>query len=69
LLGVAPDGVYTAFYVTIEPVSSYLAFSSLPLSGHQDFSFEHNKNGIAKLLKRRLFSVALSLGSPLLDVI
>ena len=31
LLGVAPDGVYTARYVTIPAVSSYLAFSSLPL--------------------------------------
>ena len=28
-LGVAPDGVYTASYVTIRAVSSYLAFSSL----------------------------------------
>ncbi len=31
LVGVAPDGVYTARYVTIPAVSSYLAFSSLPL--------------------------------------
>jgi len=28
--GVAPDGVYTACYVTVAAVSSYLAFSSLP---------------------------------------
>ena len=30
-LGLAPGGVYTAFPVTRETVSSYLAFSSLPL--------------------------------------
>ena len=34
LLGVAPDGVYTAQYVTIPAVSSYLAFSSLPFGGY-----------------------------------
>ena len=28
--GLAPDGVYHAFNVTIEAVSSYLAFSTLP---------------------------------------
>ena len=28
--GVAPGGVYTALYITIQAVSSYLAFSSLP---------------------------------------
>jgi len=30
LLGVAPDGVYTAQHVTMPAVSFYLAFSSLP---------------------------------------
>ena len=31
LSGLAPDGVYTAFPVTREAVSSYLAFSPLPV--------------------------------------
>ena len=49
-LGVAPGGVYTALHITMQAVSSYLAFSSLPQ-------------------KWRLFSVALSLRFPSLDVI
>ena len=33
LFGLAPGGVYRAFDVTIEAVSSYLAFSPLPCHG------------------------------------
>jgi len=49
LFGLAPGGVYHAFDVAIEAVSSYLAVSPLP--------------GIRKM-PGGLFSVALSLGSP-----
>ena len=38
LSGLAPDGVYTAFPVTREAVSSYLAFSPLPAIGGRLFS-------------------------------
>ena len=31
-IGVAPNGVYTARYVTISAVGSYPAFSSLPIN-------------------------------------
>src|SRR5579884_1021382 len=49
LFGLAPGGVYHAFDVATEAVSSYLAVSPLP--------------GI-RWMPGGLFSVALSLGSP-----
>jgi hypothetical protein len=49
LFGLAPGGVYHAFHVTTEAVSSYLTFSPLPAA-----------TGVAG----GLFSVALSLGLP-----
>ena len=48
LFGLAPDGVYHAFPVAREAVSSYLAFSPL----------------LKALALGGMFSVALSLGSP-----
>jgi len=52
LFGLAPGGVYHAFDVAIEAVSSYLAFSPLP----------------SPCGDGGMFSVALSLGSPPLRV-
>lgn len=51
LLGLAPHGVYPAFDVTTEAVSSYLAISPLPLS-----EIISESGGIV--------SAALSIGSP-----
>ena len=59
LLGVAPNGVYTAQHVTMPAVSSYLAFSSLP----------RQSKPCGSPITRRLFSVALSLRFPSQDVI
>ena len=39
LFGLAPDGVYLAFDVTIEAVSSYLAVSPLPVQKNRRFIF------------------------------
>ncbi len=55
LFGLAPDGVYLAFDITAETVSSYLTISPLPVSG--------SCRAIG-----RVFSVALSVGLPLLRV-
>jgi hypothetical protein len=50
LFGFAPGGVYPAFHVTMEAVSSYLAISPLPVSAQQTIG--------------GIFSVALSSGYP-----
>ena len=55
LFGLAPDGVYLAFDITAETVSSYLTISPLPVP--------RTVGAIG-----RVFSVALSVGLPLLRV-
>ena len=55
LFGLAPDGVYLAFDITAETVSSYLTISPLPVP--------RTIGAIG-----RFFSVALSVGFPLLRV-
>jgi len=50
LFGFAPGGVYHAFHVATEAVSSYLAISTLPVSAWQIIG--------------GIFSVALSSGYP-----
>jgi hypothetical protein len=41
LFGLAPDGVYHAFHVTMEAVSSYLAVSPLPRQAEAVFFLWH----------------------------
>ena len=53
LFGLAPNGVYHAISVTRDAVSFYLAFSPLP---------------VPRKAIGGMFSVALSLGSPLLGI-
>ena len=59
----ATGGVYMAYLVTKISVSSYLAFPSLPQMG------DLNHQGKKPSRLRRFISVALSLKSPLPDVI